>query len=240
METCGYAGGAPVVGSGAPSEDSSGDTGASPVTDVTGEVGVAITAELDRVESFGGAARVRGPGPNGATIEALYGPGAGGTFTLKGVLTGDQWLFVQDDTAGGAGIFSTFSLHRLPSPTPLLVTVLDRAVIETIAQADPSSPEVDPTRAQILLALTHDGQPAKGVSIRAGGVGALVVFDQGAGIYSSQAKATGAAGVIGLINAATSSGGGSLAIRLADAAGAIFEVTVPAVPGSATIGQFEL
>jgi hypothetical protein len=237
VEQCGYT---PVVGSGAPSGGGSDDAGTERVTDVTGEVGVAITAELDKVEGFGGAVRVSGPGPNGATIEALYGPGANGSFTLKGVLTGDQWLFAQDDTAGGAGIFSTLSLHRLPSSTPLLVTVLDRAVIETMAQADPSAPEIDPARAQILLGLTHGNQPVAGVSIQAGGVGALVVYDQGAGIYSSQAEATGSAGVIGLINVSTPSGGGSLAIHLADAAGGLFEVTVPVVPGSATIGQFEL
>jgi hypothetical protein len=237
---CGYAGGVPAAGGGGPAGGGSGDAGVSSVADITGEVGVAITAELDQVERFGGVARVSAPGPKGAIIEALYDPGASGIFTLTGVLTGDQWLFVQDDTAGGAGIFSTFSLHRIPSPVPLFVTALDRTVIETIAQLDPSAPLIDPARAQILLALTHAGQPAAGVSVRSGGAGALVVYDQGAGIYSSLAEATGSAGVIGLINASTPSGGGTLSIRLADATGELFEVALPAAPGAATIAPFEL
>jgi hypothetical protein len=240
LENCGHVGRAPVDNGAGPSGEGSGSAGDPKLTDVTGEVAVALTAELDQLSPFGGVARVQGPGPKGAIIEALYGPGTSGAFTLNGVLAGDQWLFVQDDTAGGAGVFSTFSLQPLSSPAKLVVPALDRAVIETIAQDDPSSPLIDPARAQILLALTQDSAPASGVSITSGAATALVIYDEGAGIYSSQAEATGSAGVILLINAAAPSGGGAFTIQGADAAGNLFQVTVPTAPGAATIGQIEI
>lgn len=208
--------------------------------DITGAVGVAVSAELDQIEPYTGATTVYGPGVSGKLVGAPYGGDAGATFTLSGVLAGSDWLYAQDDTGGGTGVFSTFSPHTLPSKANLVVPVLDQSVLTAVASSQPGAPLLDATRAHIVLAVRRANMPLAGVSI-AGSAGAgLVTYDQGPGLYSSQATATGSAGGIVILNAQATASGSGISIQLVDAAAKTFAVEVPVAPGVATIAELSL
>ena len=238
---CGSASGTHVDGTGSGGGGGSGSGGGGGATgqiiDVTGTVGLAVTAELDQIQSYDGLATIEGPGPKGTTVKASFGGAAGKTFTLVGVVSGSDWLFVHDDTSGATGVLSTFSPHTLPSPTPITVPVVDQTLLQGIAQNQPGAPFLDETRAQIILVLKQGGvMPASGVSVKSGAGGAILVYDQGPGIYTGQTTETGSAGVIVLLNAPAAQ---ELTIELGLGT-KFYDVVIPTAAGAATVGRFDL
>jgi hypothetical protein len=219
----------------------SGAGGAAATIDQTGTVHRITSPDFQDIgaPAYAGAATIVALPSAGGSFTAPYGGTNGTTFDLKGIPSGGTWFFVQDDTAGAAGIISTFSYANVPVLTGVTLPAIDVGVLENIASNLPSvsAVGVSPLAAQVIIFVEHAGAPYKGVSVSGGGAGAQVAYDSGAG-YSDSAAATGTFGVAILFNAGLS---GSSTIALTDTStNKTYGVEVQAAPGAATLATVEI
>jgi hypothetical protein len=210
---------------------------------VSGAVAVLTTASFDQSTAYSGKATISGPSAGGGVATVPYENPATG-FVLDNLVGGSQFLFVHDETNGGTGIYSTFSLQKVPSAKAAL-PVIDRTVLDGIASSLPTAAFIQPGLSHIILEFARDDLPLAGVQLtQALGGASLVAYDQGLGIYSNQASQTGTAGVLVILNvtppAATGGVNGTLTIRVADAQGTPFALEVPAAADAATLAGFTL
>jgi hypothetical protein len=238
----GAVGGVGVGGATVSSSVGAGGFGAAEATNLTGTVGIITSPTFTGTTPFAGVASVVAPGPGGVSVtEAIGGTsGNGNSFDLMTIASGPQWLMVQNTTAaGGADIFSTYSLVDLPIATPIVLPVVELGLLTQIATSQPTPVSTVSTSAsQLVILVTHLGQPYKGVSLNGVAGGATVLYDIGPGAYSDEATATGTGGVIILFN--TSLEGGSLIGLLDTNTQAMSSVQVMTAPGVVSLVQAAL
>jgi hypothetical protein len=188
---------------------------------------------------FTGSATILAPGPSG-NVTAQYGGSVGTTFDLPGVNSGVDWVLVQDASGGGSGILSTYSPVSLPSTSPIALPVLDAGLLTNIASNLPtvSAKGVSSLAAQVILIVTHQGAPYKGLAVTGGTGGAEIAYDIGPGAYSDQTMSTSTGGTIILFNAGIA---GSQLITLTDTSTMMsYGITIQAATGAATIAAIEI
>ena len=227
-----------------------GGTTTGPTTNITGTVVRLSSPDFTTTlgTSYTGDATILGPGASGATVTATYptssplagtGGGTSDSFTLSGVVTGNQWLEVRDDTSGGAGVMTTFSQADITSSLgQITLPLVDLGMLQNIASNLPSvaTNGVSTIASQIVLFIGKNDVPLKGVHVTSGAVGGIPVYDLGSGIYSDSATSTGEAGTIIIFNSGAS---GSATIVVTDTAtNNSFQVVVPVSPGAITLGAF--
>ncbi|MFO0758262.1 MAG: hypothetical protein U0359_17340 [Byssovorax sp.] len=232
-----------VVGAGTGTGGTGGEGGGqggapAQAVDVNGTVAVVDTTTFDHLGVYTKKVTVVAPTLGGTVEGSTDGSSAG--FSLKGVATGNQWFFARDDSGGGAGVLSTYSAHRVPSSSPLVVPVMDLQVLQTIAATQPSAITIDGLAAQVVLLLRRQGSPASGLTLTSSAFGGTVAYDQSAGVYSSAgAKKTGGSGVIVMLNVGAPVAGKDLDILLTDEANETYAFSIPVAAGAATIALYE-
>jgi hypothetical protein len=209
------------------------------VVDAKGSVALIDSNTFDHLSDYAKKVTIIAPAPGGS-VEGTYA-GAGQTFALNGASAGVHWLFARDDSGGNAGIFSTYTAHKVSASTPLVVPVLDQQVLQAIALQQPNFVSFQGLSAQVILELTRQGGPAPGLTLISSAFGGIVAYDQSAGVYSSNgAKKTGGSGVILMINVGIVGGDGELDILLADEVNETYSFSVPVAAGAATVARFDL
>lgn len=224
------------------SGSSSGDGGAggsAASNDVSGNVGVLNDVGFSQVAPYIGAATIFTTSNTGSAIDAPYGDMMP-SFSLPSVMSGATWFFVQDQTLGATGIFSTHSVVSVPVSGAITLPVVDRQVIAAIAGSLPAPIAIDDTRGVIVMKIVRNGQPLSGVSLTTPLSGATIVYDTGVGLYSNQVQETGPAGVILALNVDGPSAAEIVDLTLTDIAQQAFFVQVRLQAGAATFAGYDL
>jgi hypothetical protein len=221
---------------------SSGTGGSSAASDLTGTV-----ARIDSPTFMGRAptslttaASIVVQPASGSQITVPYGGTAGTSFDAMSVPAGPAWVYVADQSMGGAGIWSTISPVSVPQLAPIVLPVVDQGIFANVASSLPSVQlrGVSAGAAHVVLILQHQGAPYQGVQVTGGSAGAVVVYDTGPGVYSDQATATGTGGTIILFDAGLS---GLSTIQLTDPlAMKTYSVAVFTATGAVTLASFDL
>jgi hypothetical protein len=242
-------GGTPSSDGGASSSDggSSSDAGAdaaAAATDVTVTVAEYGEPTFATADAYQGKANVVGPKASGGDESVPYGGNDGTTITLKGITEGPTWLFVEDAAAGQTGIFSTYSAHSLPAAGTVTLPVVSRPLLTAILSKLPVPGVIDDSRAHVLFRFRRAGALAAGIKPVTAPASATVVFDNGVGVFTTDAKATSTGGMILLLNNAVGGGGSTITVEFADTtldAGAPNRsVTVPIATGAASFVDVDL
>ncbi len=209
-----------------------------------------LTGTVERVDtpdfsttaptSLTGAANIVIQPATGTQIVVPYGGSAPTTFDAMNVPAGPAWVYVQDQSMGSSGIWSTISVVSLPQLGPVVLPVVDEIFFTNLASNLPSVQikGVSTQAAHVVLLLQHLGAPYKGVQVTGGSAGAQVVYDTGPGTYSDQSTATGTGGTVILFDAALS---GLSTITLTDPVLAkSYTVPVFTATGAVTLVAFDL
>jgi hypothetical protein len=241
-----------VGGSGSPKDaGAAGDAGAADAatSDAGAGVDVVVTLVTYGEPTFGaadaylGAATIEADKAGGGTVSAAYGGAAGTEVTLTGVASGSSWLYVDDSSGGATGVFSTFSLHTLPANGTLGLPVISRPLLSAIFTKLPVPGVVDATKSQIILRFKRKGVPVAGIKPAAAVAGATLVFDNGPGVYTTDATTTGTGGMLLLLNTNVGAAVGSQVVDVVDTeadAGKGYSFTVPTAAGTASFADIEL
>jgi hypothetical protein len=157
---------------------------------------------------FTGQATIVGFDAMGGEVTAPYGATSGTIFTLTGLRPGVVPMFVRDETMGGSGILSTWSLQEVPSASPLQLPAIDHAVLDQIATSLPVPTIIAEGTAQIILKFRRAGAPLQGVTLDPNTPigGATVAYDAGTGYVDT--GGTGSRGTIVILNLQATVGGG--------------------------------
>jgi len=225
--------------SGGGSSGNGGQGGSSATNDVTGNVGVLNDVGFSQVSPYIGASTIVTTSNAGMQIDTPYGE-MKTSFTLLDVKTGSTWFYVQDQTVGATGIFSTHSVVSVPANGPVTLPVVDRSVINTIAGMLPTPVVIDGTRGVMVLKIVRNGQPLAGVSLSTPLPGATTVYDNGVGLYSNQVQQTGPAGVILALNVDGPATAQLIDLTLTDVNQQSYFVQIRYQAGAATFAGFEL
>jgi hypothetical protein len=229
-----------MTGSGSGGSGGSGGQGGSAATnDVTGTVGVLINENFATISPYAGAATIHATSNSNQPLEDPYSE-MKTTFTLLDVKTGPTWFFVEDQTAGATGIFSTYSVVEVPPTSAVMLPVVDRAVVTAIAGSLPSPIFIDGTRGFLALKIVRNGQPLSGVSLTTQLAEATVAYDIGVGLYSNEVQETGPAGMILVFNVNGPSASELLDLTLTDINQQSYFVQIRFQAGTATFTGFEL
>ncbi len=231
-------GGASEGAGGSKSTSSTGAGGATAESSLLGGVDlISAPTFADTGTAYSGAANIVALPPVGSTITSTFAGGAGATFDLLDMPSGNSWILVQDTSGGSAGIVSTYSgPWGTPNPSPITLPVLSSQLLTNIASDLPGTliGGVSSLAAQVVLIVTHGGAPYQGLSVTGGAGGAHVVYDIGPGAYSDTTSATSTGGTIILFNMSTTST--TATISLTDTATAVvYSVPVQTAPGTATL-----
>lgn len=206
---------------------------------MAGNVGVLIDSGFSQAAPFNGATTIHTTSTAGAAIEAPYGDMIT-FFTLADVMTGPTWFFVEDQSLGATGIYSTYSVVNVPASGSVTLPVVDRNLINSIAGMLPSPIVIDSTRGVLILKVIRNGQPLAGVSLTTIPAGATLAYDTGVGLYSNQVQGTGPAGVIVAFNVLGPSDPELQKLQLQDINQQTFFVDVQLQEGAATFAGFAL
>jgi hypothetical protein len=168
---------------------------------------VTVTGDAVRVDSlaFDNAVAYAKPATisafaYGASGQQISQPYNGVKFTIDGVTKGENWFFVAPmDTTDT--VFPTYSLQVVDT-AKLVLPLIDTQVLTTIGLD--AGLALSTLEAQIVIFVSHGGQPLKGISATSAGAG-LILYDFGPEAYSIQGKVTGDRGVIVLLNQSTTS-----------------------------------
>lgn len=218
---------------------SGGQGGSSATNDVTGKVGVLNDLGFSLLSSYIGAATIYTTSNANTSIDAPYGESAT-SFTLLNVKTGPTWFFVQDQTAGATGVFSTHSVLNVPPSGPVTLPVVDRNIVTSIAGSLPVPIVIDGSRGILVLKVVRQGKPMEGVSLVSAPAGSSLAYDTGVGLYSNQTLQTGSAGVILAFNLDGPTNAQLLDLTLTDSTQQSYVVQVRVQAGAATFAGFEL
>lgn len=240
-----------VGGAGSPKDAGAAtDAGAADAAaDAAAGVDVVVTVVTYGEPTFGsadaylGAATIEADKAGGGKVTAPYGGAAGTEIALANVAPGASWLFVEDSSGGQTGVFSTYSIHTLPVNGTLGLPVISRPLVSAIFTKLPVPGVVDVAKSQILLRFKRKGVPAAGISLAGAVPGATVVYDNGAGVYTTDAKATSTGGMLLLLNTNVGAAAGSQVVDVVDGAsdaGAGYSLTVPTAAGTASFADIEL
>lgn len=225
--------------SGGSSSGNGGQGGSSATNDVTGKVGVLIDVAFSQVSAYAGASTVFTTSESGGPLQAPYGESTT-SFSFLDVKAGPTWFFVQDETVGATGVYSTHSIVNIPVSGPVILPVVDRGVISSIAATLPTPIVLDGSKGLLILKVVRKGQPLAGVTLTTSLPGAEIVYDNGIGLYSNQSKLTGPAGVILALNVDGPSAGQLMDLTLTDVNQQSFFVPVRIQAGAATFAGYEL
>lgn len=205
---------------------------------LTGDVGIMTTETFDQVTAFNGKITVIGNKSGGGQVKADYMGSATG-FDLEGLANGEQWIFAEDATMGGAGILATYSSQKVPG-VAVTLPVIDTQMMTKIISTLPIASTLNPSAAQIILILERNGKPFTGVSVQGSGPGGVIAYDTGLGKYSNQTTATGSAGVVLILN--TPAGvQGKVTVTLVDPMSNTYPLgQIPVGAGAATLAAYTL
>lgn len=222
--------------------DGGGTGGAQGASELTGSVARMETPDFTTVSPtpLTGAANIVIQPASGPQIMVPYGGMNPTTFDAMSVPAGLSWIYVQDQSGGASGIWSTVSAVNVPQLAPIVLPVVDQQLFTSVAAGLPSVQlkGVSTQAAHIVLLLQHQGAPYKGVQLTSGSAGATVVYDIGPGTYSDQATATSTGGTILLFNAGVT---GLTTISLTDPAlMKTYQVALFTATGAVTIAGFDL
>jgi len=229
-----------LASAGATTGAGGGGGGGAAAVDVSGVVAVLISSTFDQSQLYAGEATVVADQAGGGTVSAPWGGDAGALFTLHGVASNARWLLV-DNSASASAIVATYSTLVLSASATVTAPVVDTGVLDTVAGALLPPVAIDPSAAQIILALTRSGAPLAGVRVSSPPSGAVVAYDQGAGAYSTDALATGAGGIILLLNVPASTAQASdVTLAVNDAQPKTFALPIRLRGHTATVAHFAL
>ena len=222
------------------SSSSAGTGGAVSTSELKGTIDKITSPDFsDTASAFSGAATVKVYPAVGSEIDVPFA-GTPPTFDAKNVAAGKAWFFVQDQSMGASGIWSTVSSVTVPQISSVVLPVIDAALVTSIASTLPAvqAKGVSQKSAHVVLLLQHGGAPYKGVQVSSGGGGAIVAYDIGQGLYSDAATSTGAAGTVILFDTSLS---GLASITITDTALAkSWPVSVLTGAGAFTLATFDL
>lgn len=225
--------------SGGGSSSGGGQGGSSATSDVSGKVGVLIDSAFSQVSAYSGASTVFTTSSKGAPLQAPYGESTT-SFSFVDVKAGSTWFFVQDDTVGATGVFSTHSVVNVPVSGSVILPVVDRNVVSTVAAMLPTPVVVDGSKGVLILKVQRNKQPLAGVALTTSLPGAEVAYDNGIGLYSNQSTFTGPAGVILALNVDGPAAAQLMDLTLTDVNQQSYFVQVRVQAGAATFAGFEL
>lgn len=225
--------------SGGGSSGSGGEGGSAATNDVTGNVGVLLDASFATVSVYSGASTIHSTSNSNMALEDPYGD-MKSSFTLLDVKTGPTWFFVEDETVGATGIFSTHSVVGIPVQGNVTLPVVDRNVVTSIAGTLPTPIFIDETRGFVALMIVRNGQPLEGVSLTSSLPGATIAYDTGVGLYSNEVQQTGPAGVILAFNVDGPSASQLMDLTLTDLNQQSYFVQIRVQAATATFVGFEL
>jgi hypothetical protein len=177
---------------------------------------------------------------SGPQITASYGGTAGPTFTAANIPAGLAWVAVQDQSNGGAQIWSTISAVTMPQIASIVLPAVDTGMLMNVASNLPNvqAKGLSTFTSHVVLMLSFNGTPYKGLQVTGGSGGAVVVYDAGPGIYSDQNMATGTGGTVILFDAGLP---GMATISLYDPTlMRTYPVTVMTAAGTVTLAAFDL
>jgi hypothetical protein len=216
-----------------------GGSGGASSSDVHGDVGVLNDPTFMQIAAYAGAATIIGTGANGMSVQAPYGNG-NSTFTLKNLPAGQSWVLVRDETVGAGGIFSTYSAVQVPAAGDVMLPVIDRQLLTSIAGTLPVAATVQPDKAHLVIELVRSKLPLSGVSLSTQLPGAVIAYDTGPGLYSNTTKQTSSEGTILVFNLDAPTNGEILTLTLSDVAGQSYTIQLPIRAATATLGAFNL
>jgi hypothetical protein len=233
------------ITTGATMTSGSGGQGGSGGSGGSGQGGGTVTGTVHEItdplfkmsQTYLGAATILVDGTN---TMVPYNGATSDTFSIPDVPAGDQWFFVQDDTAGTSGIYSTYSLVNAPPPGPLTLPVVQRTLLETIMSTLPISTSPVPDRAHAVLTILRNAQPVSGVRLDILPVPSddVAYYDDATAGYSNLASATGATGILLILNIPATDP--LLTIHLVDANQAAFMATIRVAPNAVTMTAIDI
>ncbi|UQA56581.1 hypothetical protein [Polyangium aurulentum] len=206
--------------------------------DVRGSVGVLNSPSFSTISPYAGAATIFAPSKSGAPMQAPYGETQ--SFELADVMSGRTWFFVRDETVGATGILSTHSVLSVPTGSDVMLPVLDRNLLGSIAGMLPAPTTLQDGKAQLVLLFVRNGQPLSGVSVSTALPGAVMAYDEGIGLYSNQTTLTGPAGVALVLNVDAPVQAELRNLTLTDVNGLGYMIQLPVQSNAATFAAFEL
>jgi len=233
---CGPPGGGDGDGDG---DGGQGVGGSGAQSSVVGTVVVLATPSFDQIVGYDGAATVVALDSKLSRLaDDPVSGGADGTFQLDEIPGGPFWLFVDDDTNGATGVFSTYTRQIAPA-SAVAAPVVDVAVLTSIGQGllPPVLPSADD--AQVFVELVRNGAALPNVQVVNAQSAEVVAFDNGPSDFSTGFDTTGSFGRILILNLAAS-GQRLFTLQLIDDTGASFSVEMPIASGAATVVGFEI
>jgi len=206
--------------------------------DVRGSVGVLNSPSFSTFSPYAGAATIFATSTSGTLAQSPYGDTQ--SFELADVMSGRTWFFVRDETVGATGILSTHSVLQVPTGGEVMLPVLERSVLSSIAAMLPASTTLQDGKAHLVLLFVRNGQPLSGVSVATALPGAVMAYDEGIGLYSNQTTLTGPAGVALVLNLDAPVQAELRNLTLTDVNGQGYMIQLPVQSNAATFAAFEL
>jgi hypothetical protein len=161
----------------------------------------------------------------------LTQPVASGAFQFSALTSTTWWFLVRDDGTTPIPITPTITGAKLPVNPSITLPVLHNDVLTSIAGTIPSLAGAQLTGAHVALFVTHNNAPLSGASVKPGTGSAVIAYQNGAG-FDDAATATGATGLVLLLNSNLSS---FTKITVTDAKAVEHDIALYATAGAVTI-----
>ena len=217
-----------TTSSGTGGSTGSGGQGGGDTATVTGTVVTVENLAFDTASPYAMTAVVTADGLGSKQLQQPYD---GVKFTIDEVAVGAPWFLVTPTLSDT--VFPTYSQQSVPA-SKLTLPVLDRAIVASIGLD--AGLALSTLQAQIILRVTRNGVPLKGISAVSAGAG-LVLYDLGPSTYSALGKSTSDRGIIVLLNQSTN------AVQLIDTTptpNVSYNPEVRATPGTASLIAIDL
>jgi hypothetical protein len=203
---------------------------------LSGSVHVVTSQDLVSRGPLADALKVRAPDASAHTVEVTTD--AGGVFSLEGVETDPLvWVGVGTFDGSNSGLYmDTLQAVDDTAGTAVDLAVVQRTVMEQIAQTFVSAPTLNPMQGHAIVKLLDSGgNPISDLAVtypRANGVS--VGYDAG-DTYSEQTGATSGRGTVVLLNLPASPYPGSIVGIVAENTTERFDLSIRVATGSVTL-----
>jgi hypothetical protein len=216
-----------------------GNGGGQQSNDVRGSVGILNSPSFSTISPYVGAATIFAPSSGGTLAQAPYSD-ANPMFEIADVTPGRTWFLVRDETVGATGILSTHSLLDVPTSGEVMLPVIERQVLSSIAGMLPAPTTIQDGKAHLVLLFVRNGLPLSGVTVSTALPGAVMAYDDGIGLYTNQTKLTGPAGVSLVLNLEAPATAEMRNLTVTDVNGQGYMIQLPVQSNAATFAAFEL
>jgi hypothetical protein len=219
-----------------------GGVGGSGIT-ITGTVVELDTPDFMTQAAYSGQATIQVPQLGGGTVQGTYGGAGGGGTNMFDIMMAApssqlQWVFVENDVTTGAMVYSTWSQATFSTCGQVLqLPVVNIQTLTDVATQLATPTTLSPGAGQVILFLTMGtptGPPIADATLTNPLNGATIAYDQGPGVYSSDATETGTAGTVLVLNAPVSVGT-ALNLSFQFGTGAPESFSVPVSSDAATV-----